>query len=115
MGRPEGFPSASEHVLMDRKNAMKVLQEIRQTAFAINNNGVVVIAHGAEPNDTDAKALGADGQAIDEGIGRFSVWPHEEAPLRTTTRDEVTTLRYDGTRKRHAWISSSLAKSCGKN
>ena len=71
MGRPEGFPTASEHVLMDRKNAMKVLQEIRQAAFAINNNGVVVIAHGAEPNDTDAKALGADGQAIDEGIGRF--------------------------------------------
>ncbi|MDX2020418.1 MAG: hypothetical protein SF187_09255 [Deltaproteobacteria bacterium] len=93
MGCPKCFPPSSQNILVDCKNAMKILQEIRHPAFCVCGDSVIMIAHHAEPNDANAEAKRTNRDAVKKRVRGFGIRPHEKPTFRATARDKAATVR----------------------
>ena len=63
---------------MHVEDAVEELEDIGKASFAINDDGMIVVAHGAETDDPDAESIGTYSQAINEGVRCRFVRPHKE-------------------------------------
>ncbi len=95
---PERFPPSAKHVLMLGEKFVKVFEKVGQPAVVVDD-GVVVVAGGADADDADAGLASGQRETIYEGIVGFAARAHEETALGAATRDHVAATRDDGARK----------------
>ncbi len=85
---------------------VKVLEELGQASGVIDDDGVVVVAGGADADDAHAALPAGERQAVDEGVVGLAVWAHEETALGAASGDEVAATGDDGAREGHAGVSA---------
>jgi hypothetical protein len=73
----------------------------------IADDGVVVVAGGANEEDADVALPRSQRHAVDEGVVGLAVWAQEEAAFGAPAGNEVAATVDDGARQGHAGMSAS--------
>ena len=65
---PHGFPAAPVGIHTLGKQAVEVPQKPRKTTVVVNNDQVIVVAHGARGGDANVVLAGRSGQHVPERL-----------------------------------------------
>jgi len=110
LGGPEVLEAVEMGVLAAGEEPVEMLGEDGEVAVGVVDACVVVVRHCDRKYDLYLRAIGGQGQAVDEGVVGVFVGAQEEAPLGTAAGDHVVATGNDLAREGHAWVLGNGSK-----